>query len=141
MTCVTLALDRRLPEQLRKIGAPEPVVPQRGSAWRDSASGVAVARSGCEGLHRWEFHCVTEFLGRRGSGPPSGAVVAAIDPYRRNAVALRRDMVVEQALRDVQVAIARHVQLIECAAEGFEVVGRRRLPKRARCDAKGARSA
>ena len=40
-------------------------------------------------------------------------------------MALRRDMVVEQALRDVQVAIARHVQLIQSAAEGFEVVGRR----------------
>jgi hypothetical protein len=54
-----------------------------------------------EGGHGRELEVAGPLLRRFGRGSPAGAVVAAVDPDRRQAFTLGRNMVVEQALRDV----------------------------------------
>ena len=73
-----------------------------GSAVR----GLCVAERLVDGVgevgHRVELLVVGPLLSGFGSGSPAGAVVTAVDPDRRQAFPLDRDVVVEQALRDVQ---------------------------------------
>src|ERR671930_1228134 len=55
-----------------------------------------------EVAHRLELEVVGPLLRGLGRGSPTGTVVAAIDPDRGQAFPLGRDVVVEQALGDVQ---------------------------------------
>ena len=48
-----------------------------------------------------------------GVAPPPGAALAAVDPHGRHPERLRRHVVVEERLGDVQDALARHVDALE----------------------------
>ena len=72
-----------------------------------------------EGGHRRELEVVGVVLGRFGGRTPAGPVVAPVDPYRRQSLALGRHVVVEQALRHVEQLVTVDTEFGERRVEGL----------------------
>jgi hypothetical protein len=75
----------------------------------------------CEVGHRVELQIEGPLCGGFRGRSPAGAVVAAVDPDRRQTFPLGRDVIVEQALRDMQQPTAIHAEAGERGVEGAEV--------------------
>jgi hypothetical protein len=84
------------------IGNPPSDLHPSGSAVRVLCAAERFVDGVSELGHRGELQVVGPLLGRIGRGSPAGAVVTAVDPDRRQAFPLGWDVVVEQALSDVQ---------------------------------------
>src|SRR5690606_28083139 len=74
-----------------------------------------------ESSHGREFGVIAPLLGRFGCGAPSGSVMAAIDPHRRQPSSPGRHVIVEEALRDVKKLITCAVQLSQYCFECVEM--------------------
>jgi len=91
---------------------------RRGSAWTSEGIIDCV----CEVAHRLELEVVAPSIRRLRCGSPTGTVVTAVDPYRRQPLSFCRDVVVEEALGDVEQVGAAYAELGESIVQSAEVV-------------------